>query len=97
MRIESWDDIVSRPGFLATVDPKAVKLKEIIGSYSFDTFIPCGLSTCHLPHGTGFLVVTDSGNETSIGPGARLAESVAAMATQTSPRRDRVGGGSAAG
>lgn len=67
VRIESWDDIVSRPGFLATVDPKTVKLKEIIGSYSFDTFIQCGLSTCHQPHGTGFLVVTDSGNETNIG------------------------------
>jgi len=67
VRIESWDDIVLRPGFLATVDPKTVKLKEIIGSYSFDTFIPCGLSTCHQPHGTGFLVATDSGNETNIG------------------------------
>lgn len=67
VRIESWDDIVSRPGFLATVDPKTVKLKEIIGSYSFDTFIQCGLSTCHQPHGAGFLVVTDSGNETNIG------------------------------
>lgn len=67
VRIESWDDIASRPGFLATVDPKTAKLKEIIGSYSFDVFIPCGLSTCHQPHGTGFLVVTETGHETNIG------------------------------
>lgn len=67
VRIESWDDIASRPGFLATVDPKTVKLKEIIGSYTFDAFIPCGLSTCHQPHGTGFLVVTETGHETNIG------------------------------
>lgn len=28
VRIELWDDIVSRPGFLAAIDPKTVKLKE---------------------------------------------------------------------
>lgn len=67
VRIESWDDIASRPGFTAHVDPKAVKLKEIIGSYAFDALIPCGLSTCHQPHGNGFLVVTEGGNETNIG------------------------------
>lgn len=67
VRIESWDDIESRPGFIAHVDPKAVKLKEIIGSYSFSAFIPCGLSTCHQPHGSGFLVVTEDGKETNIG------------------------------
>ncbi|MDR7099162.1 hypothetical protein J2X04_001509 [Lysobacter niabensis] len=67
VRIESWDDITSRPGFLPHVDPKAVKLKEIIGSYTFEALIPCGLSTCHQPHGTGFLVVTEGGNETNIG------------------------------
>jgi hypothetical protein len=67
VRIESWDDIESRPGFTSDVDPKTVKLKEIIGSYSFDSFMPCGLSTCHQPHGTGFLVITADGRETNIG------------------------------
>lgn len=67
VRIESWDDIESRPGFTSDVDPKTVKLKEIIGSYTFDALIPCGLSTCHQPHGTGFLVVTEDGRETNIG------------------------------
>lgn len=66
-RIESWDDVLSRPGFTIDIDPKTVKLKAIIGSYSFDNYLPCGLSTCHQPHGNGFLVVTDDGRETNIG------------------------------
>lgn len=67
VRVESWDDVISRPGFAASIDPKTVTLKEIIGSYNFDTMIPCGLSTCHQPHGTGFLVVTADGRETNLG------------------------------
>lgn len=67
VRIESSDDIESRPGFAAQVDPRSVKLREIIGSYTFDAMIPCGLATCQQPHGNGFLVVTDDGRETNIG------------------------------
>ena len=61
VRIASWNDIESVPGFTADIDPKTVKLKEIIGSYTFDALIPCGLSTCHQPHGNGFLVATADG------------------------------------
>lgn len=67
VRIASWDDIESVPGFTANIDPKAVKLKEIIGSYTFDALIPCGLSTCHQPHGNGFLVAVADGRVTNIG------------------------------
>src|SRR3546814_934796 len=67
VRIESWDDIESRPGFAKDIDPRSVKLKAIIGSYTFSDYIPCGLSTCHQPHGNGFLVVTVDGRETNIG------------------------------
>lgn len=67
VRIASWDDIESVPGFTADIDPKTVKLKEIIGSYTFDALIPCGLSTCHQPHGNGFLVVAADGRVTNIG------------------------------
>lgn len=66
-RIESWDDILSTPGFTTHVDPKTVKLKEIIGSYSFGTLIPCGLSTCQQPHANGFLVVAADGRVTNLG------------------------------
>jgi hypothetical protein len=67
VRIASWDDIESIPGFTADIDPKTVKLKEIIGSYTFDALIPCGLSTCHQPHGNGFLVAAADGRVTNIG------------------------------
>lgn len=67
VRITSWNDIESVPGFTADIDPKTVKLKAIIGSYTFDTLIPCGLSTCHQPHGNGFLVVAVDGRVTNIG------------------------------
>lgn len=67
VRIASWDDIESVPGFTADIDPETVKLKEIIGSYTFDALIPCGLSACHQPHGNGFLVATADGRVTNIG------------------------------
>lgn len=66
-RIESWDDILNTPGFASLVDPKTVKLKEIIGSYTFGTLIPCGLSTCQQPHANGFLVVAADGRVTNLG------------------------------
>lgn len=66
-RIESWDDITSTPGFKTHVDPKTVKLKEIIGSYTFDVLIPCGLSACQQPHANGFLVVAEDGRVTNLG------------------------------
>ncbi len=67
VRIESWDDILSRPGFSPDVDPKSVKLTSIIGSYSLSADIPCGLSTCRQPHLNGYLVVCQGGVETNLG------------------------------
>lgn len=67
VRIAAWDDIESVPGFTADIDPKTVELKEIIGSYTFEALIPCGLSTCHQPHGNGFLVAAADGRVTNIG------------------------------
>ena len=67
VRIESWDDVLTRPGFKTDVDPRTVSLKSIIGSYAFATFLPCGLSSCHTPHGRGYLVLTSDGHETNIG------------------------------
>lgn len=67
VRIDCWEDIESRPGFTALLDPKAIKLKEIIGRYAFPYEIPCGLSNCRTPHQYGFLVVATDGRETNIG------------------------------
>jgi len=67
IRIESWDDIVSRPGFTPDIDPNAVELKEIIGNYRFTEFVQCGLSSCHTKHFKGYVVSTVDGRETNIG------------------------------
>lgn len=66
-RIESWDDVLSRPGFKTDVDPKKATLKSIIGRYALPTFLPCGLTSCHTLHGRGYLVLTSDGHETNIG------------------------------
>lgn len=71
--IASWQEILDRPGFKPDIDPKEVGLKAIIGSYMFKDFIPCGLSTCHQPHGRGYLVVLVDGHETNIGNGCGKA------------------------
>lgn len=67
VRLESWDDVLIRPGFKVDVDPKTVKLERILGSYSLSTYQPCGLSSCRTPHGKGYLVATSGGHETNIG------------------------------
>lgn len=67
VRIESWDDILSQPGFAKDIDPGTIKLQSIIGNYAFDAHVPCGLSTCHQPHGKGYLVAAQDGRTTNIG------------------------------
>jgi hypothetical protein len=65
--VDSWDSIVTRPGFSGSLDPAAHKLEAIIGRYTFRDYVPCGLSNCHTPHGKGYIVVTKDGQETNIG------------------------------
>lgn len=67
VRIDSWEDIISRPGFVIDLDPGTIELKAIIGSYLFRDHVKCGLSSCHQPHGRGYLVTTKDGRETNIG------------------------------
>lgn len=67
VRVESWDDIVGRPGFNGNLNPAEHTLSGILGQYAFGDRIRCGLSDCHTPHGRGYLVVTKSGVETNIG------------------------------
>ncbi|RDS80806.1 hypothetical protein DWU98_12680 [Dyella monticola] len=67
VRLESWDDVLTRPGFKVDVDPKSVKLERILGSYSLSTYLQCGLSSCRTRHGKGYLVATSDGHETNIG------------------------------
>jgi len=67
VRLQSWADVEARPGFTPNIDPRTAKLDRIIGNYALTPFQPCGLSTCHTPHGKGYLVTTTDGHETNIG------------------------------
>lgn len=67
IKVESWDDIRSRPGFAIDLNPAEHALKSIIGRYMFKDKIRCGLSNCHTPHAKGYIVVTTDDQETNIG------------------------------
>lgn len=65
--IDSWDDVIGRPGLELKVNPNEVKLKQIIGRYNISPKQPCGISTCCTPHNMGYLVVCEGGIEINIG------------------------------
>jgi hypothetical protein len=67
VRVDSWDDIESRPGFVGDLDPTKHRLHAIIGRYVFKQHIRCGLSNCHTLHAKGYIAVTTDGHETNIG------------------------------
>src|SRR5688572_33182359 len=67
VKVESWQEIIELPGFDSALDPLQHELKEIIGHYQFGDNIKCGLSNCHTPHMTGYVVATKSGPVTNIG------------------------------
>ena len=66
-QIESWQQVLELPGFTSQLDHSKNKLKEIIGRYLFLEKVQCGLTSCHQPHGRGFIVTTVSGEVTNIG------------------------------
>jgi hypothetical protein len=67
IKVDSWKEIEELPGFTINIDPKEYELKEIVGRYIFKDFIKCGLSSCHTPHGKGYIVTTKAGPITNIG------------------------------
>lgn len=67
VKVELWEDIESRPGFVKDLSPADEKLDSIIGRYIFKEKIRCGLSNCHTPHSKGYIVSTTNGHETNIG------------------------------
>lgn len=67
VRIDSWEQVLERPGFNGNLDPTKHELKAIIGRYVFKDKLLCGLSSCHTPHNRGYLVVTKDGLETNLG------------------------------
>lgn len=66
-KVESWEDVLNRPGFTPDLDPNQHKLDSVIGRYVFGDMVKCGLSNCHTPHARGYIVATKGGRETNIG------------------------------
>lgn len=67
VKVENWDDILSRPGFTSDLNPAEHTLEAILGSYQFKEKIHCGLSNCHTLHAKGYIACTKKGRETNIG------------------------------
>lgn len=67
VKISSWDDIITRPGYVEKIDPTSVKLKQILGRYNISPQQPCGIKNCGTAHNMGFLVLCEGGLETNIG------------------------------
>lgn len=66
-KVESWGDVLERPGFISNLDPNQHELNSVIGRYVFGDMVKCGLSNCHTLHARGYIVATKSGRETNIG------------------------------
>lgn len=67
IQIDSWDDVLNRPNFVTSFDPKGKELVDVIGEYSFKEKLSCCLTNCNQPHNHGYLVLTSTGEETYIG------------------------------
>ncbi len=67
IRVQTWEEIETWPGYAPILDAKASPLKSILGDYSFPDRHPCGLSHCRTGHGKGYLVQTEHGAITNIG------------------------------
>jgi hypothetical protein len=65
--IESWEDVISRPGYVTDLDPSKHTLDSIIGRYVEKDMVKCGLTNCHSPHAKGYIVKTKEGLSTNIG------------------------------
>ena len=65
--IESWDDVITRPGYVIELDPTKHALDSIIGRYIEIDMVKCGLTNCHSPHSKGYFVKTKDGLSTNIG------------------------------
>ena len=73
--IESWSDIETRANYVKTIlmskNPNTndydVKLMRILGTYTLNPKVKCGISQCGQIHHSGYLVLLSNGSETNIG------------------------------
>lgn len=66
-RPTTFEEIRNRPRYLAPLDHKTHRLKDVLTNYDFDAMVPCGLKGCGTLHKVGVLAVTEDGAETNMG------------------------------
>ncbi|MTC30813.1 hypothetical protein GKR54_06945 [Providencia alcalifaciens] len=67
IKLDKWDDIISKPSFMSKIPKGEHQLEKIIGYYEVKEKVHCSLSTCNQPHNKGYIVVTTENIETIIG------------------------------
>jgi hypothetical protein len=64
---ETYEEMASRPNFVAEMDLTAASPELPIGIYALREMIKCGIKSCRTPHQLGVLVRMSDGRETLIG------------------------------
>ncbi|HFU1359514.1 TPA: hypothetical protein ACGQTY_002699 [Citrobacter farmeri] len=67
IKLDSWEQVYSRPNFIKDLDLKDKKLKALIGYYKNEPPRKCGIKSCHSSHMKGGIVITEDDFEASIG------------------------------
>ncbi|ENZ4858156.1 hypothetical protein L1Q27_13965 [Klebsiella pneumoniae] len=67
IKLDSWEQVYSRPNFIKDLDLKEKKLKALIGYYKNEPPRKCGIKSCHSSHMKGGIVLTEDDFEASIG------------------------------
>lgn len=67
VELQDPEDLHAHPRYRPDVNPRQSRLVEVLAPYNFGAPYRCGLSSCHMPHQSGYLVLTDDDIETNIG------------------------------
>lgn len=67
IKLDSWEQVYSRPNFIKDLDLKDKKLKALVGYYKNEPPRKCGIKSCHSSHMKGGIVITEDNFEASIG------------------------------
>jgi hypothetical protein len=65
--LETWEDILNRPGYRSPVEPQKCRYLSIAAVYSFkEQSARCGASDCEQAHSQGFLLIASDKKETNL-------------------------------
>ena len=64
---QTIEEVYSRPNYCASLKRENLVLRKIIGSYSLDELIPCGLPFCHRKHKNALVLQMENEMEVNVG------------------------------